>query len=313
MNTIFPEFEFTTTPLAVAVSGGADSMALLLLANAYAAQNKSHVIALTVDHGLREASEKEAIQVQMWANERGIEHVILTWEGPKPTTRIQEKAREARYDLMMNWCKENGVSHLLLGHHAGDQEETFWMRLASGSGLDGLSGMKQQVIKDGITLHRPLLAYSKEDLKAYLKEQNQEWIEDPSNRHNKYLRSRLRSVLEDEGLSSSRLSHVMDKLREDADFIQKAVDSFIEERVQTTSEGYLTLSKEDFLNLHPPVGKRVISSLTGRFNEGAYPPRYEQVSRAFEKMHQNQSFTLGGIYWISKKERYILTREPSRK
>ena len=112
-------------PLAVAVSGGSDSLALLLLAHNFAQKNKGRLIALTVDHGLRPESKDEALKVQTWAKEKEIEHVILEWQGEKPQSRLQEKAREARYTLLTNWCKENGVEHLLLGHHATIKRKLF--------------------------------------------------------------------------------------------------------------------------------------------------------------------------------------------
>ena len=178
-------------PLAVAVSGGADSLALLLLAQAYAKEKGGHIVALTVDHGLRPASKEEAQQVQRWAQTRGIEHVILTWEGDKPTSHLQEKARTARYELLTQWCKKNGVSTLLLAHHREDQEETFWLRLTCGSGLEGLTGMKQRTMKEGITILRPLLGFPKERLKATLQAEKQPWIDDPSNQSEKFFRGRF--------------------------------------------------------------------------------------------------------------------------
>ncbi len=295
-------------PLAVAVSGGADSLALLLLAHQFA---KGRVIAITVDHGLRPDSAKEALQVQAWAKERGIEHVILEWQGEKPQSRLQEKAREVRYNLLTTWCKANGVHHLLLGHHGQDQEETFWMRLAAGSGLDGLSGIKSKVIREGIILHRPLLSFSKEQLKETLSAENQDWVEDPSNQNQRFLRGRLRQSLETEGLSSTRLLNVMNKLREDSDFIQQNVDAFLKMHAQLQKEGYLTVNKEAFLNLHPAIAKRVISFLMGWFQGASYPPRSKQLETILEKIKEEQAFTAGGIYWVMKKTNITLFREVS--
>ena len=296
-------------PLAVATSGGADSLALLLLAHAYAQQQGGRAIALTVDHGLRAGSNEEALQVQKWAQEKDIEHVILKWEEEKPLSRLQEKAREARYRLLINWCKSNNISTLLLGHHQQDQEETFWLRLSSGSGLEGLSGMKRKIIREGIVLLRPLLKFPKERLKATLIADNQPWIEDPSNQNSQFFRGRWRTLLEEEGLSSSRLLNVMEKLQEDADFIHDSLQNALQATVQVKDEGYLALQKKSFEELHPALAKRLLSFLMQWFSGATYPPRSSQMTAILEKIKTLSPFTAGGIYWIHRHGEILLLRE----
>jgi len=298
-----------TFPIAVAVSGGADSLALLLLAHDFAKKNSGRVLALTVDHDLRPESSTEAHQVKVWAQARGIEHIILEWQGEKPKNRLQEKAREARYQLLTNWCKENDISHLFLGHHGQDQEETFWIRLSSGSGLDGLSGMKKSIKKNGVFIHRPLLSVPKEHLKSILSNENQEWIEDPSNHNDRFLRGRLRESLKEEGLSSSRLLNVMEKLNEDAAFIQQNVEGFLKTNVSIKTGGYIGISKRAFFELHPAIAKRVISFLVDWFRGASYPPRSKQIATILENIKEGNAFTSGGIHWIIKKDEIFLFRE----
>jgi tRNA(Ile)-lysidine synthase len=127
--------------IAVAVSGGGDSVALALLVNERAKECGGEMLALTVDHKLRADSTAEALAVQKIFHDRGIAHEILTWEGAKPATHIQERAREARYRLLLAACRAHGFDTLAVAHNLEDQLETFWMRLAHGSGLDGLAGM----------------------------------------------------------------------------------------------------------------------------------------------------------------------------
>jgi len=128
--------------LAVAVSGGADSLALALLAYDWARTRGGEAVALTVDHGLREASAHEARRVGEWLREAGMRHHMLKWHGPHPTTRIQEAARIARYDLLTRWCRANQIMFLLLAHHRDDQAETYLMRKERGSGPTGLAAMR---------------------------------------------------------------------------------------------------------------------------------------------------------------------------
>ena len=297
------------SPFAVAVSGGPDSLALLHLVHAFARKHQKKIFALTVNHGLRRDSDKEALFVQKIAQDKEIPHAILTWSETKPSSRIQEKARNARYDLLLNWCKENQVPTLLLGHHQQDQEETFWLRLSAGSGLEGLTGMKSRVNRDGIHVCRPLLTFSKERLTATLEAEKQEWIEDPSNQNPAFFRARFREYLREEGLTSTRLEAVMRKLQEDADFIQSSLKEALSQTVQHFEAGYFSIQKEAFERLHPALAKRLISLLVRWFSKDSYPPRSTQIDEILKRLQTSKAFTSGGAYWISKATEVLVIRE----
>ena len=181
--------------LAIAVSGGRDSMALGLLADGWARRLGGQVTALTVDHGLRPESAVEARRVGGWLRERGIDHRLLTWRGAKPVTGIQAAARRARYELLTAWCREGGVFHLVLAHHQDDQAETYLLRLAGGSGEDGLACMAAVVETPDVRLLRPLLGVPRARLTATLKALGQPWLDDPSNRDPAFARVRVRADL----------------------------------------------------------------------------------------------------------------------
>jgi tRNA(Ile)-lysidine synthase len=223
--------------LAVAVSGGGDSMALAALLSGWCAARGISLLALTVDHGLRPESGKEARQVAKWVKAFGLKHRILNWEGEKPKTRIQEKAREARYDLMAQACRKAKITYLFLAHHGDDQMETFLFRLAKGSGLDGLSGMSalQHMEDFGIVLARPLLQVTHADLIATCEAHNIPWAEDPSNQKPEYARVRLRtarSVLVSEGLTPGRLAVTAARLGRAA----SAIDQLTEKQYKNCTE-----------------------------------------------------------------------------
>ena len=144
-------------PVAVAVSGGPDSMALLVLA-ADEAQRSGRVLhALTVDHGLRADAGAEARQVGRWAQALGVPHTVLTHTGDAPRASVQAAARGIRYRLMADWCAAHDMAALLVAHTREDQAETFLLRLARGSGVDGLSAMATDTTRNGMRLLRPLL------------------------------------------------------------------------------------------------------------------------------------------------------------
>ena len=180
--------------LAVAVSGGPDSLALLLLADRWARARGGTVRALHVDHGLRPGSAGEAARLAGWLAARAIPCRILAWTGPRPTSRIQESARAARLALLEAACAEAGILHLLLAHQAGDQRETAAMRQARRSGPEGLAAMAAVRETGRVRIIRPLLDVPKARLRATLEALGQPWIEDPSNRDPRFERARLRAA-----------------------------------------------------------------------------------------------------------------------
>ena len=186
--------------VAVAVSGGSDSMALLLLALHWKQMlhGPREVVALTVDHGLRQESAAEAEQVATWCAERGVAHVVLPWRGEKPTSGIQAKARVARYDLLAAWCRANQFPALLTGHTADDQAETVLMRQMRTSSDRSLAGIWPENEWHGTKLLRPLLVVRRESLRAFLRAEEQPWLEDPSNENQLFERVRVRQALQDE-------------------------------------------------------------------------------------------------------------------
>ncbi len=189
--------------LAVALSGGGDSLALCLLADAWVRRRGGRVVALTVDHGLRATSADEARRVAAWMRQRRIEHHILQWTGAKPPTRLQQEARDARYRLLRGWCGAHGVLHLLVAHTREDQAETVLLRRQKGSGVHGLAGMSACLEFPEVRLLRPLLDTPRRRLRGSLEAAGQEWIEDPSNRDPRFARVRVRRSLGEEGVAEA--------------------------------------------------------------------------------------------------------------
>lgn len=181
--------------IGVAVSGGPDSLALLILA---AAARPGLVAAATVDHGLRPEGRQEAEMVAAVCERLGVPHQILTVEWPeKPETAIQERARMARYRLLGAWVKDNDLRVLLTGHHLDDQAETFIMRLIRGAGVKGLAGMRRVSPVPGteIGLLRPLLGWRRSELEQLCREVDLTPAADPSNEDEKFERVRVRRGL----------------------------------------------------------------------------------------------------------------------
>lgn len=195
----------------LAVSGGADSVALMVLARDWATSRRRKApkfSVATVDHGLRKEARDEAARVAKLAKSLRMPHETLLWRGTKPKTGIQEKARLARYDLLLAHARAIKAEAIALAHHADDQAETLLMRLASGSGLSGLAGMRMVTMRDGIFVVRPMLELASARLRTTLDARGIGFVDDPSNSNDAFARVRLRkarAVLEAEGLSRERL------------------------------------------------------------------------------------------------------------
>ncbi|MEX0591207.1 MAG: tRNA lysidine(34) synthetase TilS [Xanthobacteraceae bacterium] len=195
----------------LAVSGGPDSTALLVLAQRWSAGNRkaTELVAATVDHRLRPEARREAEEVGTLARRLGVPHHILVWSGKKPASGLQEAAREARYALLIRLARKLAADAIVTAHTLDDQAETLLMRLARGSGLTGLGGMRRTSEREGLPLLRPMLEVPKVRLVATLRKARIPFAEDSSNADPKYTRVRLRRLaleLAAEGLTSARLA-----------------------------------------------------------------------------------------------------------
>jgi tRNA(Ile)-lysidine synthase len=198
--------------LVVAVSGGPDSTALLLMVAEWAARRgTTRIAAATVDHGLRPESGAEAQSVADLCARLGVPHAILQWTGAKPSTRLQERAREARYRLLVEHARAIGADTIVTAHHADDQAETVLFRLMRGSGVAGLRGMEPMSRRNGVSIARPLLGVTKSALVAFAGARGAAFVQDPSNAELRFARPRLRALiagLAGEGLSAEGLARL---------------------------------------------------------------------------------------------------------
>ena len=183
--------------IAVAISGGADSFALLSLAQDWAKKNKCALHAFTVDHKLRKESTAETKKVAAWCKKNKIDHTVLNWTGAKPKTGIQDAARNARRSLLFTACAKKNIPVLLMAHHADDQAETLLMRLQRGSGLLGMTGIQPYTYDhaSNVSLLRPLLNIRRKELRNYAVKKKLPFIDDPSNDDENFERVKLRKIL----------------------------------------------------------------------------------------------------------------------
>ena len=289
----------------IAVSGGPDSLALLLLA---AAARPGHVAAATVDHGLREGSADEAQMVAALCQRLAIPHQILAadWADP-PRANIQAEARALRYRLLGAWAREHRLGAVATAHHADDQAETILMRLARGAGIAGLGGSRaSRPLTDGVRLVRPLLGWRKAELVALVEAAGIEPVDDPANRDPRHDRSRIRGWLAEAGWADpARLAASAAALRDADEALDWSLAPLVTARISRAGDG-LTIEPFD---LPRELRRRL---LLAAFAELAAPiPRGPDLMRALAALEAGETVTLSGLK-LEGGQRWRLSREAAR-
>ena len=286
--------------VAVAVSGGPDSMALLRLLADLPDGPRLH--ALTVDHGLRPEAAAEAAQVgaQVAAWPRVTHHVLTRHAPDGDAARIMERARADRYALMAAWCADRDIPVLLTAHHRDDQAETFLFRLAKGSGLDGLAGMRAiSAYDERLTLVRPLLAVAKAELVTLCEMRGVAFVSDPTNGNPRFARGRLRGamdILAAEGLSPKRLAVTALRFaRARAALEHYAHRAFAAALIE--KNGLEVVLNAEILRAEPgETRRRVIAmALAAMENERGYSPRMEALEELTERLFGDAAFTRSSL------------------
>jgi tRNA(Ile)-lysidine synthase len=281
-------------PVALAVSGGGDSMALMHLAVRHAMANRLPLpVVLIVDHGLRRGSATEARKVAAWARALGLKAHILVWKGGKPAAGIEAAARQVRYRLMGGWMTAHGLRQLCVGHTMDDQAETFLLRLARGSGVDGLAAMSARAPWPvpgfaGLSLVRPLLGLTRARLRAHLVEIGQEWLEDPMNEDPAFDRVRIRSVaavLAKAGLAPARIAAAAAHLGRARAALEEVTQAVLARAVRAADvEGALLLDAAALAAAPREVGLRALAAVLMQVSGASYKPRFEALERLFDRI-----------------------------
>jgi tRNA(Ile)-lysidine synthase len=279
-------------PGAVAVSGGGDSLALMVLLAQWAkVHDRPAPVVLTVDHGLRPESHKEAARVKKLASGSGLRTEILAWKGTKPSSDIEAEARLARYGLMGRWCADHEISALYVAHTMEDQAETFLLRLARGSGLDGLSGMQPVSTLPvpelrQIRLVRPALQFHRAELRDFLGACKIEWSEDAMNSDPRFARARLRAAwpkLEELGLTPERVADAADHLGRARAALEEMTEGFLQ-RGARFQDSAAAIDPLRLKMLPREVGLRALAFILGRTSGQEYRPRFDSLERLFDSI-----------------------------
>ena len=297
----------------VGISGGPDSLALASITNLINKENNYKFYFAIVDHGIRNNSGNEAQKVKKILKSRKINITILK-NKIKITNNIQKKAREVRYNLLGNFCKKKNAKSLVVAHHQDDQVETFLIRLSRGSGVEGLSSMKEMTsLNNGIRLIRPLLDFRKSELTRIAKREFGKTINDPSNKNKKFLRTNIRDLKKDlvnKGINIEKITRSIKNLaltKEAIDFyVAKSIKKFVSFQKKTTILNLVKFKKEP-----QEIRFRIINNIVKKRSNSYYPPRSKKVLNLIDGFQTNRikKCTLGGCIFERKKSLLYVSKE----
>ena len=302
--------------IALAVSGGPDSMALAFAVKRWSEQNHyPSPLAFIVDHGLREESSREASEVKLRLQALGVGAEILRWEHAAMTSRLHSEARKARYRLLLEACERHGFSVLLFAHQREDQAETILMRFSKGTGLDGLAGIPAQNVMRGVRIMRPFLTVPKERLIATCAAANIPFVTDPSNRLEKFARGRMRRVLPllaEDGLTVERLIDFGVRAAEARDALDHYTGEFLVKAGYQTEFGVIAIDKAALLAAPRAIALRGLSLSLQAIHREDYAPLHASLSLLFDAIKDEDILpprTLNGCLISQSKKQVMMMRE----
>lgn len=305
--------------VALAVSGGSDSTALMHLAAAWrrASHPTLRLSVLTVDHGLRPEAAAEAQIVGQWAAALGLPHRVLRWEiEPRPTTGLQAQARAARYGLMAGWCRANGAGALLTAHTLDDQAETVLMRLSRTTSPESLAGIRSAGGWEGLPLLRPMLGLKRQSLRDWLSRNGQPWIDDPSNEDVRFerVRTRRRLAAMDPDMAP-RLAALAERCAHAATLLERTARRWISFCLREHEAGICHVASSDFRGLPAALQERILAIVIACYGGGQTQPEAEELRRIARWACAGEGparCTLGGALLGRRKAGFWVTREAGR-
>ena len=297
----------------IAVSGGPDSLALAALSKIYSKNKKIKFYYVLIDHNLRKGSEKEAKKVKNILKKKKI-YLRIFKNKKKITKNIQAEARNARYEILLNFCKNNKIKTILTAHNLEDQVETFLIRLSRGSGLKGLSSMKQlSKIGDQVSLFRPLLDIKKKFLIKISKKVFGKYIKDPSNKNEKYLRTKIRNLkkpLETSGIKYDQIFRSIQNLSSSKvtldDYFNK-----IFKRLIVKKNNEVLINFIEYKKLNNDTKMAIINESIKLLKKNYYDLRSKKVENLIKNLNKKNftRVTLGGCIFSKIDENLCLKVE----
>ena len=314
-SVINTNFTFEKNPhLGLSISGGPDSMALLMLIKDWIKSKSGKITVFHFDHKMRKKSSKEAIWLKKYISKLGIKFHLLTWDRDEKLRLNMKNARDARYEKILELCKKLKIIHLMTAHHFNDNLETYYMRKKRNSSSLGLSSIPKILIKENLQIIRPLLGFSKERLIDTCNFFNVRWIEDSNNCNEKYERPRVRKELSKKPvIQLIKLEKEFKKKKDQNEEIEKKIRNFCFSNLSFFEYGVFQINKKKFLKsnkeLKIEILKKILTTASGKI----FPPKEVSVKNLIKLIQSNKCFkhTLHGCLLKINSEEILIFREIS--
>lgn len=292
--------------MAVGVSGGVDSVALLH----WLVEIGADVVCLHVNHNLRPSAGVEAQYVADLCEKLGVECHIFSWDGEKPETGLEDAARVARYKFMTDFCHKNKIKIILTAHQADDQIETFWMNLGRGSGVYGLAAMRGVGEMDGIKIVRPLLGVFRRELRDYCDTRGIKYFADEMNDDPHYTRVKIRQnrhlVGDALGISDERILLAIQNMGRVRETLENYVDKLV---ARVMLDGRAIFSESFLFDQSPDIRLKFLGTIIQMVGGDRYQPRLNSLVGAVDKLHDDCKFTIGHCTVRRFRGRILVVRE----
>lgn len=311
MNKFFVDFmkSYQNQKLAVAVSGGVDSVALLYWLVAIGA----NIVCLHVNHGLRDVADIETQYVRDLCAKLNVPCHVFFWNGKSVSKGIEDAARQARYNLMTDFCHENNIDAIITAHQADDQIETFLMNLGRGSGVYGLAAMRRTGEINGIKILRPLLNVFRSELQDFCDKNNIKYFSDEMNFDPHYTRVKIRQnrhlMQEKLGISDERILLAIENLGRVRDTVEKYVENAV---ASVIFDDYAMFSDSFLFDLSPDIRLKFLGCVIQKIGGDRYQPRLNSLIGALDNLRTDCKFTLGHCTVRRLKEKILVVPEGAK-
>ncbi len=297
--------------IAIAVSGGSDSMVLLYLLKDWVKETNKTLLVYTFDHNLRKESKEEAFFVKKYCKKNCIRHKTINWIDSKPHSGIQEKARIARYYRLSSQCKEDSIKLLFVAHHADDLAETVAMRLLSKSRLDGLAPIPLMRKYNDIIIARPFLSIHKSSIISFANKHDIKFRSDPSNYNTAFTRIKMRVLLAQNQLLKRELLSSEKVFRSLRTKLNYQMILAFKDHVKYQKEGYFIIKKSPFIKYPEFLNFKFLNLCLLKIGSKNYPPRTKNLKKILQliKQENNIRFTVSGCIIAIRKKDFLIIRE----
>ena len=301
-------FLFEKKPtIAVAVSGGPDSMALVFLLNKWIQNNQGKIFALIIDHGIRKESYKESKTIKEYLCSKNIESHIFRVNKKKIIKNTMKEARVNRYEKLIKFCVKKNIFHLFLGHHYDDNIETFILRKIAGSNLQGLRAMQYNFLNDDVKILRPLIDFNKKEILKYNNQNKIFYLVDPSNKNLKYSRVAVRKFLVDEKKYLSDIKKDFNLIQKYSHLYIKMTYRILHTLIIKTSYKKVTIDSKNFFNFDIELQTKIIEIIYGFFTSKNRHLRYKNILDSLKLLSNKKVINTNLAGMMIKRDSFFLS------